>query len=207
MPRDEINRRSVLKQLGVVAAGGTTLAAAGSEAAEARQLEAQYYGREQLLEAFHTHGAGLPAALSEAGVVDETFGFGDVAFELDPEVRGMEPTEEDGLAGVTVTATDGPRTAVGMISTSTDGHEVALFVQPERNEAYAIVESADDGDRFVVTDDGSVEPLGCAYYSCTCERCYNPNGVMYYVEEYYECTADCTSCWLEDTSCVCTSCS
>ena len=201
MSRDEINRRSVLKQFGVVAAGGATLAAVGSESAKARQLEAQYHGREQLLEAFRTHGAGLPAALSEAGVVDETFDFGNLAFELDPEVTGMEPTDPDGLAGVTVTHTGGPTSALAMLSTSTDTHEISLFVQPQRENSYAIVESKADGDRLLVSDDGEATPASCTYWECSDDLCsISPD---YYWEEQYICDTNCRNCEVNDRECRC----
>ena len=203
---DAFDRRSILKGIGSAAAGGAALAAPGIAAAEEPELERRYADEAGLREAFREHAADLPAALAEAGVVSDAFDFDRLAFEVDPDATGMQPTDPDGRAGVTVTRALGPRSALGMISTSTDAHDISLYVQPQRDESYAVVEPKDDGDRFIVTDEGDVTTTGCAGYTCTCERCYNPNGVMYYVEEYYECNYDCTDCWVEDTSCECTSC-
>lgn len=197
---DAFDRRTVLKRIGTAATGAATFAAS----AQARDLEGQYDDRASLLGAFDEHAADLPAALVDAGVVDEEFDFGELDVEFDPELTGMRPTEVDGVAGVTVAYGQGPATALGMISTSTDDHEISLYVQPQRDESYAVVEPADGGDRFVVTDVGDVTTLGCAGWNCTCERCDNPNGAIYYWEEYIECNADCTDCWVQDTSCSCT---
>ncbi|USZ68581.1 hypothetical protein NGM10_02290 [Halorussus salilacus] len=203
-----LNRRNVLKQLGGAAAGSLAIASSGVASAEKPDLEERYAGRASLREAFRDHAADLPAALADAGVVSEEFDFEQVDFAVDPDATKVRPTDADGRAGVTVVAASGPRSALGMISTSTDDHDISLYVQPQREESYAFVEPKDDGDRFVVTDDGDeVTTLECTYKSCSCERCYNPDGVMYYYEEEYRCNTDCTDCFVEGTECICTSCS
>lgn len=201
---DAFNRRSILKGIGGAAASGAALATSGVAAAEEPDLERQYADRTSLLGAFREHAADLPATLAEADVVTEEFDFDRLAVEFDPDVTGMQPTDADGRAGVTVTQARGPRSALGMISTSTDDHEITLYVQPQREKSYAIVEPKDGGDDFVVHDDGDVSPLACVYSECTCERCYNPNGVGYYVLEDFSCDVNCRNCVVTGTSCECT---
>lgn len=201
---DSFDRRSVLKSIGAAAAGGAVLAGSGVASAERPDLERQYADRASLLGAFREHATDLPAALADAGVVSEAFDFGRLAVEIDPKATRVQPTDADARAGVTVTQARGPRSALGMISTSTDAHEITLYVQPQREKSYAIVEPKDGGDDFVVHDDGDVSPLGCAYEECTCERCQNPNGVGYYVLEHYRCNTNCRDCVVNGTSCECT---
>lgn len=200
------DRRNVLKHIGGAAAGSLAVASSGLASAENAELEERYAGREGLLDAFGEHAADLPPALAEAGVVSEEFDFDRLDFEVDPDATKMKPTDADGRAGVTVVRGSGTPTALGMVSTSADDHEISLYVQPQRGESYAFVEPKGDGDRFVVTDDDEVTTLGCTYKSCTCERCYNPQGVMWYYEEEYHCNTSCTDCWVEGKECTCTSC-
>jgi len=205
MPRnDSFDRRSVLKTIGGAAAGGMALAATGTASAERAELEQEYADSTSLREAFREHAADLPAALAEAGVVTGEFGFGDLDVEIEESATRVQPTDADGRAGVTVVQANGPRTALGMISTSTDAHEVTLYVQPQRERSYAIVEPTEDGDDFVVHDDGEVEPLQCLYEECTCEYCYHPDGFGYNVLEQYRCNINCNDCVVEGTSCECT---
>lgn len=201
---DSFDRRSVLKSIGAAAAGGAVLAGSGVASAERPDLERQYADRASLLGAFREHAAGLPAALAEADVVSEEFDFGRLDVELDPDATRVQPTDADARAGVTVTQANGPRSALGMISTSTDDHELTLYVQPQREKSYAIVEPKDGSDDFAVHDDGEVTPLQCFYSECTCERCYNPKGVGYHVLEDFECDVNCRNCVVTGTSCECT---
>lgn len=201
---DSFDRRHILKAIGGAAAGGASLAASGVASAERSELEKRYDDRASLLDAFREHAADLPAALADAGVVDEEFDFERLDVEVDPAATKVRPTDDDGRAGVTVTQARGPRSALGMISTSTDDHGITLYVQPQRDESYAVVEPEGDEDDFAVRDDGDVTVLQCMGSECTCERCYNPNGVGYYLLEELTCDVNCRNCVVTGTSCECT---
>ena len=204
MSRDEfgINRRSVLKRVGAVAASGAALAGAASGQADARRLEAQYDDPVRLSNAFDEHAADLPAALVEAGVVREAFDFEGLDFEVDSGVNGLEPADADGVAGVTTAPIEGSPTALGMVSTSSDTHEISLFVQPEYDKSYAIVESKSDGDQLLISDDGDVTPLGCTYTTCGDYECY-PGSWPNCPETTWVCDHNCQNCEAYETECEC----
>ena len=194
----------MLKTLGTTAIVGAGLgAASGIGAARTGDELARAYADESRLRvAFAQHGEGLRRTLVDEGFVSENFDFGSVEFDVDEAVTGMEPSAEDRLAGVTTIGETGTRTALGMASTSSDSHEIALFVQPERDEAYALVEPRGGGDRFVVTED-EVSPRACTGTVCTDSCC--GDGIAY--EETYECNSDCSDCWVTERSCGCDNCS
>lgn len=201
---DQLDRRSVLKALGTTAMVGAGLgAASGSGAARSRDdtLARAYADETRLGFAFAQHGEGLRQTLVDEGFVAEDFDFRSLRFDLDERVTGLEPTAENGLAGVAAIVEEGTPTAFGMASTSSDTHEIALFVQPERDEAYAFVEPKDGGDRVVVTEN-QVSPRGCTGTTCTDSCC--GDGIAY--EETYECNSDCSDCWVTDRSCGCDNC-
>lgn len=202
---NQFDRRSVLKTIGATAAvGGGLGAITGNVAATETEgrLERAYHDELRLRVAFERHGAGLRETLVEAGFVDESFDFGTVEFELDPTVNGAEPASEDRLAGVTAVEREGVPTALGAVSTSSDTHDIALFVQPERDEAYATVEPKDGDERFVVTE-SDVSPSACVYSECTSDCC--GEGEAY--REHYECyDTDCRECYVTGKSCNCSDC-
>lgn len=196
----EFDRRSVLKTIGATAFAGAGLGAATGSASAVeskRRLTRGYRDEFRLRTAFEQHGAGLRAALVDAGFVADDFDFGSVDFELDANVTGLEPTSDDRRAGVTAVYEDGTPTAFGMVSTSSDAHEISLYVQPERDEAYALVEPKAGDDRFIVLESG-VTPQGCSYQSCgsCCDSGYS-------TLKTYNCDPNCQNCSLYDTDCGC----
>lgn len=200
---DRFDRRTVLKGIGTaaLAAGGLGAASGSAAAIETQRRLADAYADEGSLgAAFERHGDGLRERLVAEGFVDPSFDFAGLDFEIDGDVTGIEPTAEDRLAGVGATREGGTFTAVGMVSTSTDTHELALFVQPERGEAYALVEPVGGGDTHVVSMDG-VTPQGCAYSDCGdfCSNCYLKR-------TDYSCDPSCQDCWVTGTDCGCCVC-
>ena len=194
------DRRSVLKAIGTTAVVGAGLGAStGNVAAiETKQrLTEAYHDEMRLRTAFARHGAGLRANLVEEGFVSEDFEFASVGVDLDADVTGLEPSADDRLAGVTAVFEEGTATAFGMLSTSSDTHEISLFVQPERDLAYAMAEPKDGGDRVIVTE-SDVTPTGCSYQSCG--SCCTTD---YKTLKTYDCDPDCTNCQLWDTECSC----
>ncbi|MFC4449927.1 hypothetical protein [Halorussus aquaticus] len=194
-----LDRRSVLKTIGAAAVVGTGLTTTtGTVVAESDRLARNYRNERRLRVAFEQHGAGLRQQLVDAGFVSEEFDFGDVNFDIDPDVTGLEPTAEDRLAGVTGTVEKETVTALGMASTSSDTHEIGLYVQPERDEAYALVEPKDGDRRFIVTD-SEVTPQGCSYTGCV-EECCAEN---YKKQNTYNCDQNCRNCYVYSTDCAC----
>jgi hypothetical protein len=196
---NRLDRRSVLKALGTTAAVGTGLAAStGSAAAQV----ARTYGDESSLRAaFEAHGGDLRDTLVAEGIVSEDFAFGDLSFSIDPDATGLAPTAEDGLASVGVSSGNGPTSALGVVSTSSDTHDISLYVQPQRGEAYARVVPQDGGDTLKVSGDG-VTPEGCEYTKCVddgdCTSSY-----CYTKKEYYSCDSSCNNCSQYDWDCSC----
>lgn len=203
MSRDtnRLDRRSVLKALGTTAAVGSGLAASTGSAAAARSIAAAYRDEGALREAFEQHGDALRETLVAEGIVSEDFDFADLDLAIDPEATGLAPTADDGLASVGVSSGNGPTSALGVASTSSDTHEIALYVQPERGEAYARATPKGGGDTFRADGDG-VSPEGCEYTKCvddgdcTASYCYTKN-------EYYSCDINCQNCSQYDWDCSC----
>lgn len=197
------SRRNVLRTLGAAAAAATGVGAAVGTASAVetkRQLARAYSDESSLRAAFERHGDGLRDALVAEGVVDERFDFGDLAFEVDPDETGLDPSAADGVAGVTAFREDGEFTAFGSVSTSSDTHDLALFVQPQRGEAYALAEPK-AGDRRIGVTGSGVSTGGCTYTECTscCEEDYR-------TEKTYDCCIAEDECFVVDSSCSCFDC-
>jgi len=198
-----LDRRTVLKALGTTAAVGTGLAA-GTVSAAAEKIKqglaSEYTDEEALREAFERHGDGLLAQLHDAGMVDESFDFQSLALDVDIDVTGLAPTASDGVAGAAAVRERGTFTALGVASTSSDTHDIALYVQPQRGEAYARVTPKGGGNTYRVSGDG-VSPSGCLKTECgsSCSTCYDTT-------KYYDCDDNCENCSLYDTDCSCCDC-
>lgn len=200
-PRDTaFDRRSVLKTMGSAAIVGAGLVGSSGSAGAIetkRRLTRTYSVESRLQAAFAQHGQGLVASLVENGIVSADFDLDSVEFAIDEEVTGLEPTAQDRLAGVTAIREDGTYTAFGMASTSSETHDIALYVQPEREEAYAIVEPKAGDERLIVTESG-VTPAGCK--GSECGYCCDPENRTL---KKYQCDSTCTDCWVSSSSCSC----
>lgn len=205
MSRDDAHptRRNVLRKLGATAAVGAGLVGASGTASAIEvkhRLTRAYSDEEQLRAAFERHGDGLRDALVAEGVVDESFDFADVTFDIDSDETGLEPAADDGVAGVTAFREDGVFTAFGSVSTSSDTHDIALFVQPERGEAYALAEPKSGDRRIGVTESGA-STSSCRHTEC--ESCCDEN---YRTEKTYDCCIEECCCVVVDSSCGCFDC-
>lgn len=209
MPSNDtsIDRRTVLKRIGATAVLSSGLLAASNPAAAEvrakRQLVDEYHDEHSLRSAFERHGADLRDALVAEGFVTEDFTFRSLDVELDPEVNGVEPVADDARAGVTAITKDGTTTALASVSASSVSHEMALFVQPGRDRAYALVEPKSGGDRVLVSE-SEVRPEGCLGSRCTDSWCDSP---CYQTLEELSCDENCENCEVIGTSCECEGCS
>lgn len=203
---ERFDRRTLLKTIGSTAVAGIALGATSGAAAAVEtddRLARAYSDERRLKIAFQQHGEDLRTTLVDEGFVSEDFDFGALSFDIDESATGLDPTDEDHVAGVTSTTQEGTTTAFASVSTSSDTHEISLFVQPERDKAYALVESKASGERVMVFD-SDVSPAGCLKDKCTSDSC----STCYSVRETYDCGDDCqTNCTLVDTNCDCKSCS
>mgnify|MGYP006896944197 CR=1 FL=1 len=196
-----IDRRTMLKRIGTTAAVGaglvSTTGGAAATAQEKARLVGEYHDERALRSAFERHGGGLRETLVDEGFVPEDFEFRALDVGLDESVTGLEPTETDSLAGVTAIREEGTTTALATVSASSSTHELALFVQPERDKAYALVEPKSGGDRLLV-DESGVTPTGCSYISCGSSCADN-----YSTQKTYNCDVNCRNCSVYDTKCAC----
>lgn len=202
---NRLDRRSVLKTIGSAAVAGVGVSATTGTVAAVqtkRRLTRAYSDETRLRFAFEQHGEGLRQTLVDEGFVAEDFEFGALDFDVDPEVIGVEPTADDRLAGVAAITQDGTATAFASVSTSSDTHDISLFVQPERDEAYALVEPKGGGDRVLVTED-EVSPQGCSYEGCTTDCCGGDKEAYY---KTWDCDSNCENCKVVDASCTCETC-
>lgn len=201
---DQFDRRSVLKILGATAVAGAGLGvASGLGAARTRKdAHARAYADERRLRTvFAQHGEGLRQTLVDEGVLPRDFDFGSVSFDVDDDVRSLEPVGEDRHASVTAHDVRGTRTAILALSKRTDSHDVTLYVQPERDEAYAVVEPQDSDERFVATED-AVTTADCDFDVCTNSCCDSYSAT----EEHWDCQEEaggCGNCYVTDLGCNC----
>lgn len=207
---NQIGRRNVLKMLGSTAAAGVSVAATSGTAVatETRNRLVRAYSDERRLRAaFQQHGEGLRRTLVDEGVVPEDFDFGTLTFDLDSDVSSLEPAARDGLAGVTAVEREGVYSALGIASASSATHDIALFVQPEREKAYALVEPKAGDEQLLATDSGAQLTGDCFYTTCTNECCADATAI----EDQWSCRIDgsgnCTDCEVTGTSCNCPDCS
>lgn len=199
-----IDRRTVLKRIGATATVGAGLASTtGSATATMRektQLVNQHHDTQSVRSVFARHGEDLRAKLVDRGFITEDFEFESLPVELDSEVTGLDPTAKDARAGVTAIHEDGVTTALATLSASSATHEIALFVQPERDKAYALVEPKSGDDRVLVSESG-ISPTGCSYQ--TCGSCCDED---YSTLKTYDCDSNCENCEVVDTDCGCEDC-
>lgn len=220
MPREsherngiELDRRSVLRAVG---AGAAATAAAGVAAGERRAglpprlrvLEADYEDAAAVEAAVRHHAGDVLSALADRDVLDQgTVEELDVGEPLAPRAFAAA----DGGTHVTAVDDGGVPTAHLVVGVETTAHEVTLVVQPERDHAFAVVESRADGERSALYpgEDGLVEPSqeACWYETDCTSECCDGNCTMPTEYEYHCCdyggpvtcdpvgpTGDCCDC-------------
>jgi hypothetical protein len=95
--------------------------------------------------------------------------------------------------------------AVGPRGHGCETHDVALYVQPERDEAYAFVEPRDSDDRFLATE-SKLEPSSCGWTECSNDCCSEDLSYKEYWECYLDSSGNCVNCYISDTSRECSNC-
>jgi hypothetical protein len=200
---NRLDRRNVLKTIGSAAIAGIGLTATDGSAGAfdtPHRLGRAYSDERRLSIALQQHAGGVRQTLVDEEIVAEDFDFGALDFEIDESVNGLEARTGDHSAAVTAHSVDRTMTAIGVVKTSTDTHDIRLYVQPERDESYAIVESKDGDEQFIATE-SDLEDTECQWSECT-DSCCKEDHVY---EEQWNCTVDssgsCTDCYIEDTVC------
>lgn len=183
---EQVSRRSVLKAVGAatVLGGAPTLAetVSAEKRRTIRQKQAEYASAPRARTALDEEAGDVLEALAERGLVPEA-------------TAGVLPTDEvlsvedfadadEGLYAGTV-GRDGEASGHLVVRYRTDGHEVTVVAQPERNRSFARVDP-DDGDAFRIDPDrGEVTTEGYCWWETRCE--YDTCGTQLGTCYEYEC--------------------
>jgi hypothetical protein len=195
-----VERRSILKNLGAAGAGGIAassgLAAASSSgradpADVAKRKRQKYKKSKNAKKAVRKHGMSVLKELHERDFIRNPSVATLALNRFFSDIRGMDAEFEEEGYGLTTFANEGDEflTSLLLISKNTDTHRMALYVQPERQKSYAIVQP-DDGDRFMISPSRETVKLqsgSCSdrsYCGATC-KCVNSGRQSYsnYVTE------------------------
>lgn len=191
-------RRNVLKKIGTTAAVGAGLGFSSGSASAIEMkgsLQRRYQSPDVLQAAFRQHADGIVETLRAEGLASESFDLDSLTFEVSSDDGLVDPSYEDGTAQVAAVKEQGTFTAVGSVSTSSNGNEISLFVQPEREEAYAFVDPSGSEETLLVTED-DVGTEACVVHDCG--ACCTTD---YEEEIEYHCYDNCTECYVYDTVC------
>ncbi|WP_049972151.1 hypothetical protein [Haladaptatus cibarius] len=220
---DRINRRSVLKSLGIAATAvggaGVGSAQSGRKVAkdEVQTLKARYTSA-TLRSTVEERTRDVITQLAEAGYIStasvDEFDLGEA-----PEGARLSARDEEEGTGVTAFRKDGKTTAHIMISKDTDDYGIGLYVQPQLDRSYAVVYSKADETQTVVDPTKDVSTQGevvCwTETSCTNDECdwfclnpgsSNPQCHAVYTEIEEQCCDEGiygTNCYQQGTNCNC----
>lgn len=219
MSRDSVNRRNILKSVGVSTIAG--LASVGTAVADGpdneirRQLE-KYSDSKQIRSVLDNRARGLLRELAKRKLIARPSAS---TFDLETDIGSRSIDDSDTTAGRKVFATwtdEGDATPHVLLFKKTDVGTVSVHLEPERNRNYAIVRSEDSERKTLIdlsleqveltTDDGVSTQSECpdrnecskpswagaepCADSCICNTQYGCDYCCYYPRYYY-------SCWLE----------
>lgn len=164
---DGLSRRDVLRTTAAAGAAATGLGASGSATAKTITHGDRVDGETRAVVERETED--LRSELSDLGYLPDESA---EQFDLDVLDDTIDAaTDETGLHATV------KETGVSLVSIShnTEAANMALFVKPDQGESHAIVEA--DGERTLVADDGTVEPMDVECYTrtvcdlgCGCEE-------------------------------------
>lgn len=156
--QNDIDRRSLLKGIGATATATAMVGTASAQSAsisefqseEREELEAEYTP-ERSRKAVAQYANEVARQLADHGYVDRPTVN---AFDLDTFYENetlLDPEDEREGMAVTTIKEDGELTAHVMVSKTTDSHGIGLYVQPQLDRAYALVEALDGSESDVLT--------------------------------------------------------
>lgn len=192
-PGSSTSRRTILRTVGTSGAVVTGLAVSTNSSAaqaeyesELQRLEDQYDSEQAIQQAVDEHASDVLQSLSERDVI-ESASASSLPLAESLEIEAIETSEgSDGVAATAIVEEDEP-TGFIAISQTTDDHDLSLYVQPEREHAYAYVtdddgttlfkSASDDTPRTASAEDDSATILQscdevCYEARCTDESCY-----------------------------------
>lgn len=201
--KTDTTRRELLEKIGSVGVAGAALSTVGSRNVEARMKERnalldEYRDEVRLRRTLVEQASTLEKTLVDEGFVPTDFDFESTDFTTDEEIKHIDPTAQSDATQVATTRVDGEQTAVILHPVETDTHSIHVYVQPEREHAYARVTSKDTDTTFVVNEDGvrDVTASCTGYEDCTMEVCdvnYTPGGPTHtFVKNWYSASEDST---------------
>ena len=178
---DSIDRRSVLRRAGAVAAlsAGSGVATANSEPSDASQ---QLQAADEL--------DTLVEQLAERGLIDEPT----------PDALALEPRDLGSSDAGTFRVTGRGGTYTASVTPVANG-EVRVFRRLDDGKTYAIVD--DDGPTRRIDPDGQadvVQSSDCPNY-CSDNQCSSSPQVVYYY--LYQAEDELGDCYVYDTDCTC----
>lgn len=214
---NDTTRRELLQKVGSIGVSATALGTIGIDNVEARskkreKLLSKYQDESQLRRTFSEQTRTLENVLIDEGVVPADFSFQSVGFDVDKEIRHVNPETQSKTTQVGTTRLDDEQTAVILQPVETESHHINTYVQPERQHAYARVMPKDGGEEFMLYKDGTkATTASCTgYEECTTEVCdvnYGPSGPTHtFVKNWYSASEDSTgNCQydLYSTTCSC----
>lgn len=187
-----VDRRSVLKAVGVSAVGGIALS--GSATArrrpfpeEVQRVKAEFEDPASARDALADHADPILDELTERGVLRTA---SVSAFPADDLLAPREYSDVAEGATVRGVDVDGEWDAEVVASTETDAHAVELVVQPNRARSYALVDPKDGGDMYRLStsqDDDEVSVSDHCHYESQCLS-------------YFQCDSG-TSCQRQERHC------
>jgi len=159
MQRSDLSRRSVLNSIGA-GAGAVSIASVGSAEETGFHLRSRYRSPDQVEEAVEEHASEVITELHERDILGQA---SVSALNLDNQIEAATVNSTDSSA-VTIaqSETEGysvmqlsdegeaPPTALIAVSKKTRSHRLALFVQPEREDGYAVVVPKGNEQRFLI---------------------------------------------------------
>lgn len=190
--RSSVNRRRLVKALGVAGATGVAgLASSGSATAkdqkeelrQKRKIQEQYSSSSQSQKAIETYATGVLNELAARNILkNPSSSVFDLESEIPSNIRISDEVEGRNVGGFTTD--DGTYTAHIMISKINDEYSIMIHIQPENNKSYAIVKSKSTDKEFIVDPsvaqsklsvhqgDENVTPSSCGPdSSCTADIC------------------------------------
>lgn len=188
MQHEDLDRRSLLRTAAMTSAASAGLANSvaardGSDPSRdgklpperiddvrATEIRSRYDSPEMIRQTVETHADGLLNNLSEQGILDSG-SVEDLPLEEFKEGRRtLVPADDPRGVGIDAVRIDGKDTALITVSANTEDENLSIYVQPEREKSYSIVDR-DDGNLLFssagICKTGTWEKHPCQHPGCT----------------------------------------
>lgn len=212
---NRIKRRAILSGIGTTAAiatGAAGVSATEKKSSSTGKAQKKYKDQSAQKQVFRKHAGKVISELAQRNLVQSAslseFEIG----TFHEEKTRMEAQESnDGVAATAFKTEDGDVTPLVMLAKNTATHTIRIYVKPELQESYALVQAKQTGEKFAIDPSKEKTELEATatcndFYLCG-DQCHNSclvGGTYMDQAEYYSCyeeTPDQCSCYLEGTSC------